>query len=148
MQIHLHETREWPTPSGAMQQFPAGWSGDVPDAAAAKWISEGVAERIAAPPVAGALTPRQTAILARAADEIEALAGQQGAPVGDDADDDGGEVDLNAMTDDELRLTAESLGIKPGRKSRAKLIEAIEAAVAQTEAAGAAHDAATDGDPA
>jgi len=127
MEIELHEAREWPLPSGAVQKFPAGWSGLAPAAAAAKWIAEGAARAIVGEPVQGALTPRQQAVLARAADEIDRL-NQQTAGAADGVPLDGSEeVDLTKLSDEQLRAIATQLGIKLTRKlaKRDALIAAI-----------------------
>lgn len=153
MDILLHEARTVVLPSGARQTYPAGWTGDAPDAAAREWIGEGVAVRLGPSPVAaGALTPKQTAILAAAANEIEkaqvAATAAATAPASDGTsegapDDDGmGEVDLEAMSDEQLAAIAADLGITPGRRTRARLIDAIAKKAAQLDAAEAAAAAA------
>lgn len=155
MDITLTEARKVKLPSGAVQMYPAGWSGEVPSAHARQWIEEGVAMANAAPVRAGHFTADQTAILAAAADEILSAAraaadGEDGADgteeeggADDDdtadgvvaaVDDDGEIVDLSMKSDDELRAIAEGLGISPGRKKRETLIATIEAKAAELQA--------------
>lgn len=143
MEIEMLADREIKLPSGAKQVFKAGWSGDAPDADAARWVGEGAARRVASAPAAAvALTPRQTAILARAADQIDAMqngaaaavpasddgeTGEAGEP-GDDGDD-GEEVDLTTKSLPELRDLATRLGVKwTPKTSRDTLISKIVAA--------------------
>lgn len=144
MDVLMLKERRVTLPSGATQTFPAGWSGDVPDLEARQWVEEGAAERLSpAAPVAAPFTPRQAAILAGAADEIERQAQAQNAPdLTVDPDEQGGEIDLNAMTDEQLDHVGEQLGIKRGRKSRERFIESIERKAKQLDAADAAADAA------
>lgn len=152
MDILLHEARTVMLPSGARQTYPAGWTGNAPDDAAREWIGEGVAVRLGPSPVAaGALTPKQTAILAAAANEIEkaqiaATAAATAAATSPISDGTGegvtDEVDLEAMSDEQLAAIAADLGITPGRRSRARLIDAIAKKAAQLDAAEAAAAAA------
>jgi hypothetical protein len=148
MDILLREARAVTLPSGARQTYPAGWTGDAPEAAARAWIDEGVAVRLGPSPVAAAaLTPKQTAILAAAANEIEkaqiAATAAATAPVSDGTGEGAtDEVDLEAMSDDQLAAVAADLGITPGRRSRARLIDAIAKKAAQLDAAEAAAAAA------
>lgn len=140
----MKEERRVTLPSGAIQTFPVGWSGEAPDLEARQWIEDGAAERLSpAAPVAAPFTPRQAAILAGAADEIDRQAQQQQvSELTVDPDEQGGEIDLNAMTDEQLEHVGEQLGIKRGRKSRERFIEAIERKAQQLDAAEAAADAA------
>lgn len=133
MQIYLNEPRAWPTASGAMQVFPAGWSGEAPGDAAQAWIDEGVAEPVGpAPAVAASLTPEQTGILAAAADAMaaqrRALEGT-GAAAGDDDDT----IDLETLKKAELVDIAAGFGLETTGQTKAQLIAAIVTATQQGE---------------
>jgi hypothetical protein len=82
-------------PSGAKQEFPVNWTGDLDEGTALRFIGEGRAEAIGGE---AALTPNHIEFLRAFADASMAhIAGQSG---GDDADGDdtagGGEPDPNA----------------------------------------------------
>lgn len=135
------EKRSVPLASGAMQTFPAGWTGNVPNECGAQWVAEG-----AAVPLLGAsaqsFTPEQHAVLAYAADQALAIAAEQQAAAQSDAVDasaDAGDElteELPNASDDDLALEdltkAELLelavGIEGSDKMRkSELIEAIKA---------------------
>lgn len=97
--------------------MPAGSVFRADDALEARWVSEGVAEYADGEPAVEHASPAPAVPAAPV--EI------QGEPDEDDADE---APDLNGMTRAELAELAEGYGIKPGKLSKAKLIEAIEEA--------------------
>lgn len=113
---------------GVTQSYPKGWSGDVPDKIALKWIREGKAARITS---------------VSAVVEVPAPASSGGdidAPNGDeDVDPETGEIqsvdevagassDLAAMTVAELRLIASERRIAGfARMNKAALVAALSA---------------------
>lgn len=68
MEIRLKQKREIELPSGAVQTYPAGWTGPVDDVIAMHWIGEGAADPLS--PGAVVFSNAQAAVLAAAADQI------------------------------------------------------------------------------
>lgn len=120
-------------PSGAVQVYPSGWTGDVDAATARDWIAAGRAIQVL--PATAALTVAQTVVLAAAADEILAQAQQ---PAGEPSP-----LMLDDLTLAELKQVADSVGLAYGVKiTKPRLIEALiahrEAQSASAEAESAA----------
>ncbi len=125
MQIFLNEERKMPLPSGAVVTYPAGWSGTVPGAYAAKWIEEGAAEALDLDAPVPALTPRQAQLLGHLADQIDAEANASGAAAGETGSDAGaGDIKLADLTLAELKDVAAKVGLAlpAGRVTKAKLV--------------------------
>jgi len=105
-------------PSGAVQVYPAGWTGDVDEATARGWIADGKAVHVL--PATAALTVAQTVVLAAAADEIIKQAQQPA--------DEPAPIVLDDLTLTELKQVAESVGlVYPAKITKPKLIEALTA---------------------
>jgi hypothetical protein len=119
------------------QTWPAGWAGDIADDIVKSWPAADYEILPVAPvaPVPGvipaaALTPKQVAILAAAADDAERMVASGEGIVEPTVEPvvETDEVDLNAMTATELRAVAKQVGI-PGTKAmtKAELVAALEA---------------------
>lgn len=81
-------------PSGAEQSYPVAWSGDVPHEAAAGWIAEGKAERLAGASFSG-LTAEETQVLKVAAQHALGIVAQHQAneaDAGETIDPETGEI--------------------------------------------------------
>lgn len=149
MEVMMLEKRSRPLPSGATQNYPKDWSGDVPEEFARAWINDGGAVAVAG--ASGAMfTEDQAFVLRHAANQMieninaEASASQEPqAPAaeqqdgGDGADAGEGDpdedvIDLAAMTEDALRELAKEANIRSYASMKretliAKLTEAMQA---------------------
>jgi hypothetical protein len=114
--------------SGAEQTYPEGWSGDVPDADAKRFIAEGRAHALAGG-ASSELTAEETAVLKAAAQQALAATLAGGQSGGETVDPETGEISdegsqdpadvLASMTRKELDALAKQNNVKYTARKRA-----------------------------
>lgn len=129
MRVICEQICEHELPSGATRRYPLGWSGHVADEVGAAWVTAGKARQLDEAPAPVEFTSEEASVLKAAA--AEALAAvSPGAIIEPTVEPvvETDEVDLNAMTANELRAVAKQVGIA-GTKAmtKAELIAALEA---------------------
>lgn len=113
-------------PSGAVQNFPANWSGSVDDALGAQLLKDGAAVATLAEAAAPTLTAMETAVLKAAAGEIIAQHQGQPVPAGEPA---ATEPDpLEGLSRSDLNQLAKHAGVDNYKRlSRDELVAALHA---------------------